>query len=367
MELQVKRKLLMNSNLKQINKAGLVKRILALVMDAAVAGFVMLGFVALATQPIANKAFNYEANIVEVDEAKAFSKLYVLEAKDIETKEGRVLNNSDEIEGVSKNEQIVMTPLRDSKLGIDEVKNRLQYYYCVYRTNDTEKLDFRTGMYAPLTIVNYEGKEYTNEEFFDTVIAPVDNVETLKSKFVANAELELSETDRIVSLINKIDGAKYFIYGIPFVISFAIFFIAIPLIFSGGETLGQKVLHIAYVNSDGYTIKKRQIVFKQLLLLLYVSTPLLIGGNILTRLAFLGLFLLAHFIVSFVDKKGRSPVDFAAYTMSVDTLTSVWFDDVEDEQKFNERVDQNVKKAKSVKVENKNIIQVGSKVIKEKK
>ena len=355
----------MSSELKQINKAGLVKRIFAFIMDAAIAAFVMLGFVALVTQPIANNSFNYEANIIEVDEAKAFSKLYVLEAKNQDTNETRIINNSDELENVKDNETINMISLRESNLDANAIKDRLHYYYCVYRAGDTENLDFKTGIYSPLTKVNYENNEYSNQEFFDTVISPVNDVETLKKTFVSNAELELSQTERIVSLINKIDLTKYFIYGAPFVVSFSIFFIAIPLIFSGGETLGQKVMHIAYVNADGYAIKKRQIVFKQLLLLVYVSIPLLIGANILTRLAFLGLFLLVHFLVSFINKKGRSPVDLAAYTMSVDTLTSVWFDDAEDEARLNDQVEKNVKKTKSVKIENKNIIQVGSKVIKE--
>ena len=328
------RKKTMNSELKQINKASLVKRIFALVMDAAVAGFVMFGLVALVTIPIANKAWNYEEKIHEVDEAKVYSKLYVLEARTKDTEDVKIINNSDELEALGEDEQTRYYPLRESDLDINSIKDRLHYYYCVYRANDTANLVFEKGIYEAKTTVNYNDHEYSNEDFYNLVIAPVDDVEKLKNEFVYNAEYELSTTDRIVYLLETVEKIKTFNYGVPYVVSFGIFFVMIPLLFSNGETLGQKVLHIGYVNSDGYTIKKRQIVFKQLLLLVYVSIPLLIGGNIITKLAFLGLFLLAHFVTSFIDKKGRSPVDFAAFTMSVDTITSVWFESEDDILQF---------------------------------
>jgi hypothetical protein len=64
----------------------------------------------------------------------------------------------------------------------------------------------------------------------------------------------------------------------------------IPLIFKNGETLGKKVLHLAFINTEGYAVQKKQIVLRQLFLFIMTGMCCFMIGRIgVGSLAILGL------------------------------------------------------------------------------
>ena len=122
---------------------------------------------------------------------------------------------------------------------------------------------------------------------------------------------------------------------------------------------------LGLVTKDGYDIKKRQIVLRQLFLFVYVtffSFFLTIG---LGSFAILGLGVLIYFVAAFISKTNRSFADYLAYTYLIDARNSVWFKDPQEEENKNKEVEKNLEKYNRVKEENPNLLQVGSTIVNE--
>ena len=354
----------MKNELREINNAHFAKRILAIIMDGAVTIFTMFLFIILIFVPIANKGMKYSEKVATRFQYQIASGLFVMYDED---KEGNVsvyeLKDLDKITEDTKSGLITDLEAED-----DFYFEHVRYYFLHYKTGDVETYlppdgkieDFRAPNYADLI----DGKsplEIYTQDWFEAKKAELKTVEEM----VKLATNDLAGQDYYIKSNKDIKAVQIFILLPPFVLSFGIFFIAVPLIFKNGETFGKKTVHIALINNDGYSVKKRQIVFRQTLLLLYVLLCSIIIGIGVTSIATLGVGVLIYFIAAFIPKSHRSPVDFAAYTLLVDARTSVWFKDALEETAKDAEIEENIANYKKNKIENKNIIQVGSTIVNE--
>lgn len=352
----------MANELKSINKAGLGKRLISIIMDGVVTLFVWLFLAVLVFENIADSAFGYSEKQEKFYEHQIFSKLCVYEEK----VDGnyKIINNTEELENRNLNNLTRTTLLDEYNFdSIDEYKNRLEYYYCSYLTN--QNIVFPKGYPEPiLTIENSEGIEVSNQEWFD------ENIKNLTDKdkileACKNAEIHFYKTKMVRDLDKDVKWIQVFIFATPFVLSFGVFYILIPLLNKNGETLAKKVTHIAVISFDTYSVKKRQIVFRQLLLMFYIILAMIIYGIGTTSFATLGVAIVIYLLVIVFNKNNRSIVDYAAYTLLVDSSKSVWFNSPEEENEKEKSIKKNLSKLKKYEPDNKHVIQVGSKIVDE--
>lgn len=354
----------MKNELKQINQANFAKRILAVIMDAAVAVFTMFAFIAFIFIPIADKGMHYSEKVATRLQYQVASSLFVY--YEVDEEENCEIYDLEDLDKRTENAKYALISdleTEDESFYIDHVK----YYFLHYKTGDGVRYpengkeeDFRAPNYQDLI----DGKsplEIYTADWFDAKVAELGSVNALM-EYAFN---DMAEQGYYLQANKDIKAVQLFIIMPPFVLSFAIFFIVIPLCFKNGETLGKKTCHIALINNDGYSVQKRQIVLRQSLLLLYVAFCAFVVGIGFTSIATLGVGVLIYFVASFIPKSKRSPADFAAYTLEVDAKTSVWFKDALEEQAKDAEIEENIEKYKKNKVENKNIIQVGSTIVNE--
>ena len=355
----------MKNELKQINNAHFAKRILAVIMDAAVTIFTMFLLIVLVFVPIAEKTMNYTEKVATRFQYQIASGLFVYYDED---EEGNVsvyeIKDLDKITGESKSGLIYDLETEDDSFYI----NHVRYYFLHYKTGDVDGYlppegkaeDFRAPNYQDLI----DGKsplEIYTQDWFDSKVAELQTKEALM-EYAFN---DMAVQEYYLAANKAIKQVQLFFILVPFVLSFGIFFIMFPLIFKNGETLGKKTMHIALINKDGYNVQRRQIVLRQVLLLLYVGLSAFIIGVGLTSFATLGVGVLIYFIAAFIPKSHRSIVDFAAYTLEVDARTSVWFKDALEETAKDAEIEENLSNYRKNKIENKNIIQVGGTIVNE--
>lgn len=371
----------MKSSIRKIEQGGIGRRLLALIMDGVVFAFLWGCLVSWCTTPIANKALGYNDNMAKASHYEVFSKLYVLEEFTI--KEERRTIEIKDFSKIEPDSDVNVYPLYNSKEeNVEFYRARLKYYYCNYKTNknieyDTALTDesIKARYYSPIynePIDDGKGGKvlpadlYT-DSWFNEHYGPekINTVKDIKNA-IYDAIDEFYNSSYFSSINNKIKGAQAFIVFPPYILSFGIFFVLVPCLYKNGETLGKKVMGIGFVTKDGYDIKKRQIVFRQLLLFLWVSLSAFVIGIGLTSLATLGVGVVIYLIATMISKQKRSPVDYAAYTYLIDTAHSVWFHDPQEEAEKEEQFEAKMNKYKSVKIENKNLIQVGDQIVDEK-
>ena len=191
-----------------------------------------------------------------------------------------------------------------------------------------------------------------------------DAVTFLKEK-AADGLADLSDSSYFDDLYNKRRWIDVFIYSVAFVLSYSIYFITIPLIFKDGETLGKKTMHLAVISYDGYSAKKRQILFRETLLLIVMAILGLVVGIGLTSLAIMSLGVVVLFLLTLVSKVKRSPFDFAAYTIVVDSIHSTWFKDKESEAQHEKELEENLSKYRKYTPDDSKLIQKGTEILDE--
>ena len=357
------------SSLSQVVHANVAKRILALIMDTSLAAFIMLGLILLVFTPIANKAFKYSQNTGDGLRYEVASELFVC----VGGEEAKIYEIENILEAPARASYIDLLSYENAnKTGdLEFYKARVKYYYLNYKTGVGVKHPEGVGeeLYrAPNYLDEIDGKkpsELYTEEWFNEKYGEITTLDDFKQGIV-DALNDFVNQDYFRKLERDVYNTKYFIYFPAFVLSFSIFFIIIPVCFKNGETLGKKTLHIGLVTRDGYQVQKRQIVFRQLLLLVYVFIATFCLGIRITAFATLGLAVLIYFIPTFISKTKRSPADMLAYTLTVDTLKSVWFDNAFVEKETEEQIEEQMKIYKSRKSgDDKHILQVGSVVVDE--
>lgn len=379
-QLEKNLKLVMKSSMRKLDQGGLGKRLIALIMDAIVFAFVWGCLVSWVFTPIANNAMSYNANRAAASHYQVFSKLYTL--KELTVKEEVRWIEPSTFTKIESDSDIAINPLYNStETDVEFYRARLKYYYCNYKTNKNIEYDpaltdesIKARYYSPLYNVpiddgkgnkvlpgDYYTESWFNENFGPEKIKTVDEAKNAAYDAVA----ELYNSSYFQSLNNKIKGAQAVIIFPPYVISFMIFYMLVPCLYKNGETFGKKVMGLGFVSKDGYDLKKRQIVFRQLLLFFWVSLSAFIIGVGTTSLATLGIGVVIYLIATLISKTKRSPIDYASYLYLIDAKSSIWFHDPKEEEEKEVKYEEKMAKYKSHKVENKNLIQIGDEIIDE--
>lgn len=354
-----------NNELTQIVKASFFKRIIAFIMDGALFAFIMFGFIAACFYPIANKGFKYTENRASLMLYQVASKLVVCQGQD-ENGEARFY----EIPELDQAPSTATYPSLGEINGKEDefYINHVKYYYLNYKTGvnveypaNANPEDYKAPNYQELK----DGKprtEYYTEEWFNEQIASSESIASL----ISNAIMDLLSEDFYAKTQNKVRWTGYFLVFPAFYLSFSIFFIVIPLIFKNGETLGKKTLHLSFINSQGYAVQRKQIVLRQIFLLLMTSFVCFMIGRIgVGSLAFLGIGTVIYYVATAISKEKKSPADFLAMTLLVDANKSVWFENATVEQEKEEILEKNMEKYQQNKVEDPHVIQVGGTIVNE--
>ena len=356
------------SSLKQIVPANFASRILALIMDAALATFIMIGFIFLVFTPIANKAFKYEEKNGDGIRYEIASKLFVC----VGGEDGKVYEIKDILNAPERASYLDLLSYENANKtdDLEFYRSRVKYYYLNFKTGLNVEHPEGVGeeLYrAPNYLDEIDGvkpQDLYTEAWFNEKYGEITTLNDFKQAIV-DAINDFVNQDYYLKLESDVQKTKLFIIFPSFILSFSIFFIVIPIFFKNGETLGKKTLHIGLATRDGYQVQKRQVVFRQFVLLCYVFFATFCLGVRITAFATLGLGVLIYFIPTFINKNKRSPIDFLAYTLPIDTMKSVWFDNVYVEEEKNEEIDTKMKEYKQRKVDNKNLLQVGSTIVNE--
>ena len=363
----------MKSEIRDIHEGGFGKRMIAMIMDAAVFAFVMIALALWVFTPIANSALHYQDYGVQGLKYEVFSKLYVAEEIDPDTGDTKVIEIT-KFEETTGN--LTYTPLYNSKSeDVNFYKERLHYYYLSYKTGENLEVpegknleDYRAPDYNKYIKDNNGNdvlpKDYYTEAWFASYIEGKTTVDDYKN-LSYNSVKDLRESNYFTELNGKISGCQLFIILPAFFISFLGFYLLVPLLFRNGETLGKKVMHIGLATKDGFEVKKRQIVFRQLLLLAWVCLFSFAVGIGLTSLAILGLGVVIYLIATAISKSKRSPIDYAAYTYMIDTAKSVWFKDQEEEDKKAAELEEKMSKYQRYEPDKSKLIQVGTEIVDE--
>lgn len=327
-----------SQELKSIKQASFVKRILAFIMDAAVAVFTFFAFFFFVFSPIASKAFGYTSLVKEASDLQISSHLYVL------------VNEKD-----NRN-----TPIYN----IDNKKvtyytARIKYYYCTFKTkiapDKNVKIELKDG-------TKVRPDQYYTESWFNDKFKDVDTVKEAKE---ASYDALVDFSKYLSSYQLKIRRIELFMILPSYALSFGIYFIMVPLLYKNGETFGKKILGIGFVSKNEYAVTKKQIVLRQLFIF-FLTTLLAFFITIgFGSFIILGFGILVYYIAAFISKTHTSMADFIGVTYLIDTKNSVWFKDANQEAEKEKIVQENLEKYNKIEVENKNILQVGSEIVNE--
>ena len=354
-----------NSELSQIKKASFFKRIIAFIMDGAIATFIMFGFIAGIFYPIANKAFKYTENRANLMLYQVASKLVVCHGND-ENKEDKVFELTNLNKAPSDAEYTALSAFSGQE---DEFYvNRVKYYYLNYKTGlnvecppEQDIENYKAPNYQAL-IDGKPRSEYYTEEWFASKVESSGSIANL----ISEAITDLCNEEFYATKAKSVRFTGYFLVLPPFILSFSIFFIAIPLIFKNGETLGKKTLHLSFVNSEGYAVQRKQIVLRQLFLFTLTTIICFMIGRVgLGSIAFLGIGIVFYYVATLIQKERKSPADLLAMTMLVDANKSVWFENAKVEEEKEEILRENMEKYHQNKVVDPHIIQVGGTIVNE--
>ncbi len=394
------------SKISSIVEASFVKRILASSIDFLFAVFTWFALLMLVMSPIANASMNYSKKMSLGLNYQVATHLYVYQQQeengDITTIE--VKDYSTKINVSLSNSIVSLTKLED--FTPNYYLEHLRYYYRCYLTgenielpSDTESKSYdkdADNYVSPdyKDLVSDSGKypnEYYSEKYFNEsilkidsdganyfIVTSLDDVASIKEgvdesevkqyllKAIETASHDFYNRDYFVSLNNELKLIQMFMIITPYVLVMCLFYLLFPLVFKNGETLGKRFMHIAIIDKNGYAVKKRQIVFRFFIFLLELSLSLFVIGVGTTSFITLGVGLTILMIFTLINKDKRAPHDFAAHTLVVDADKSVFFKNEEAEKKAEEELEAKLNKYKSQKIENKNVIQVGSTIVNEK-
>ncbi len=353
-----------NNELTQIVKASFFKRIIAFIMDGAFFVFIMFGLMAAVFYPIANKAFKYTENRANLMLYQVASKLVVCQGKD-----------ENGIERLYEISELDQAPTNVDYPSLGEINGKedefyishVKYYYLNYKTGvnveypaNANPEDYKAPNYQELI----EGKprsEYYTEEWFNAKVESSDI-----ASLISGAITDLVKEEFYSKKQNSVRLTGYFLVLPAFFLSFSAFFIVIPLCFKNGETLGKKTLHLSFINSQGYAVQRKQIVLRQLFLLLMTSfISFMIGRIGFGSLAFIGIGVIIYYVATAISKEKKSPADFLAMTLLVDANKSVWFTNAVVEQEKEEILKKNMEKYHQNKTEDPHVIQVGGTIVNE--
>lgn len=364
----------MKNNIRTLKEGNIGKRILVLLMDVLIFAFVTFCLIQWVMTPIANSCFGYSQKQNLGVDYQLNTRLFICEEADADGNK-RIVEINDHVR--YSDTTLSSTIIYDYKSDDPSFyKERLHYYYTCYKTGNNVMYpegknpeDYKAPNYK-VEIDDGSGNKvlpanFYTEDWFITNYGSLNDVDSLKDACYSACK-DFYYSDYYQQLNKNISRIQIFIFFPPYVLCFSIFFILIPIFFKNGETLGKKFGHLGFVTNEGYSIKKRQIVFRQIGLLLYVSfCAFIVGFNLTTSLATLGIGVFIYFVATFISKTKRSFLDYLCYTYLIDTKTSVWFDSPEAEEKAEQELDAKMEKYQSKVEPDKNLIQVGTTIVNE--
>ena len=311
-------------------------------MDLSVAVFLYFMLVYFVFSPIAVKAFGYKDTYDEAQALQLSSHLY----------EPSSAGNNISINTIVKSEE--------DEDKISYYMEKIEYYYCTFKT--TEAPDYNVEITTESGEKVLPSEYYTKKWFIDH-FKDVDSVQKAREASVE----ALTDFQTYMKPYNrKIRRCELFIYIPPYFVSSITFFLVFPLVFKNGETLGKKSLGIGYATIEGYAVKKRLVLFRQLFIIFGMTVFAFPLGNIsIISFIMLAFGVAVYYIAAFIPKSKRSIADWIAYTQLIDTKNSVWFKDKFEEEAKASQVEENLAKLNKYKEENKNLLQVGSTIVNE--
>ena len=392
--------------MKKIEIAGFGKRLLAGIFDGAFFVLIWLLLSMLVMTPIINSTMHYDTNMVRGFQFQAASHLYVIrQSINQDTGEQQIIEVKDYTEKLDSNKTSELMPINEyAYFDSNYLLEHLQYFYCNYLTGKNIELPNSTSekTYDPIAddfvapnynssitllddTVGVPSEHYTPEWFYVNrlesnemytfnlekgVYVIKDGVDAEASmKYLRNrvmlAQKDLYYQDFYVELNNSLKWSQALIAVIPFIIDLGIVYFLFPLIFKNGETLGKLTTQLAIVNKNGYAVTKPQILLRSLFFAVEISLFTFVVGIGFTSIATLGVGVLILTIIALVNKDHRTLHDFVAGTMVVDAKRSVWFKNIDEENRYQEHLDNQMEKYRSRKLEDKSIIQVGSTIVDE--
>ena len=391
--------------LHSIVEAGIGKRLGAATLDGLVAIFLWLFLAMIVMTPIANSAFGYSSNMNLGYQYQIASHLYVYQQQD-DNGDISIVEVKDMSEKVDANKESQISSLtKQTNLEPSYLLSHLYYYYSSFLTGENVELPNPTSsktydmvedhFVSPDYLDNvadtqlkpaeyYTVKWFNNEilsvkdkgaDYFDnadenilaTIKEGVDNDKAVAylNSLINNAQGDLYYRDYYVRINNTIKWNQVFIIVPPYIFVMGILYLLIPMLSKNGETIGKKFCHLAVISKDGYSAKKRQILFRFFVFFGEITLSLFIVGVNFTSIATLGVGVFILLMATLISKSHRAPHDYAALTLEIDVQKSVWFDSAEIEQRHSDELEAKMERYKSTKVENKNIIQIGGKIIDE--
>jgi|GEM_PF-3508326 len=401
--------------MKKIETAPLFRRIMAAFMDAILAFFVYFILVTYVSTPIARKTSKYDGYVTDIYQYDVASHLFVWEQQDdtsrynpIEVKDFTEKLNDEYLQKVEEVRNVDTYSLND-KIA------HLQYYYTVYLAGDVSRVELPnntetktydaiqdkfvspnydkkidgkllseiyTKIYFNTKIMGLapEGEENQSPYFAYPVVESVTDYEGLPvlkeganeadamkkvNELLYNATKEFYYSDYMSSLQANVRHIQLWAYIPTYVFVVGIFYVLIPMLLKNGMTLAKATLGLSVIGSNGYKAKKRQILFRQLVLVVEATFSLFIVGVGLTSIATLGIGGVIILVVILSNKDHKAPHDFAALSLVIDTKNSVFFDNASEEDRRQKRMQENLDRLHSYEPENPNIIQVGSTIVDE--
>lgn len=364
----------MKNNIRSIKEGHIVRRLLALIMDGAVFAFIFCALALWVFTPISNAAFDHEKLGQQGITYQVCSRLYVLEETNLDTNEKKVID-VDKLNEMGAGTTSIITLYNYNSSDVNFYKERIHYYYLCYKTGENVMYpegknpeDYKAPNYKEL-IKDDNGNlvkpsEYYTEAWFNEKFGSKTTVEDFRY-CAQDAVKDFYYQPYYQEINSKLSKIELFVILPSYFLSFGIFFIMFPLIFRNGETLGKKVMHVGFVTKDGFDVKKRQIVFRQILILLFASLCTFGIGIGPTSIAILGVGVLIYVIATLISKTHRSPADYAAYTLLIDTASSVWFHDEAEEENKEVELEDKMAKYRTEKPQDKHLIQIGTEIVDE--
>ena len=123
-------------------------------------------------------------------------------------------------------------------------------------------------------------------------------------------------------------------------VSALIFFFAIPMIFSNGETLGKLMFHLGLVNKLGYKYSRSQLIPRYLSVIAVVVLLYFFFGLNLWFFGIVTFLALASYGLAIFTKEHKSINDYLAGTIVINKVKSEIFKDANDEQRFHDAINE---------------------------
>lgn len=115
-------------------------------------------------------------------------------------------------------------------------------------------------------------------------------------------------------------------------ISYSLYYLSVPLIFKDGETFGKRMFGLCLVNKNGFQVQKPQVVIRTLPLALIMLALFFFLGNIYGIMFTLFILMVSYILVIFT-KDHEAIHDFMALTYVVDKRDSVFFNNIEEQDR----------------------------------